>query len=92
MVQPSILQEGMLSLLFSQRKTIEYQSYIKLTMPILEDAENDLTPLSREIFAERYTQLVALDKEIKVQDQRMSALCKVMRQQSDFLKCPVLGL
>lgn len=44
---------------------------------IVEDAENNLTPLSRELFAEHYERLVVLDDEIKMQDQRISRLCQV---------------
>ncbi|WP_221896781.1 hypothetical protein [Bathymodiolus japonicus methanotrophic gill symbiont] len=44
-------------------------------MLILEDSDNDLTDLSREMFAEQYEKLVALDEEIKQQDRRISRLC-----------------
>ena len=42
---------------------------------ILEDAENGLTVLSREMFAERYEKIKALDDEIKAQDLRINHLC-----------------
>ena len=41
---------------------------------IVEDAENGLTDLSRELFAEQYEKLKALDTEIKAQDQRGVAI------------------
>ena len=48
------------------------------TLPlILEDAENDLTSLSREVFSEQYTKLVVLDEEIKDQDNESVQLCKI---------------
>jgi transposase len=43
---------------------------------ILEDAENGLTSLSRELFAEQYEQLKALDGDIKAQDSRINRLCQ----------------
>ena len=80
--------------LLSERGIIIPQSINKVRQQlplILEDAENNLTPLSREIFAEHYTQLVTLDEKIKVQDQRMSALCKSDETAKRFLKVPGVG-
>jgi transposase len=77
--------------LLSERGIIIPQSITKVRQQlplILKDTENDLTPLSREIFAEHYTQLVALDDEIKVQDRRMSALCKSDETAKRFLEVP----
>jgi transposase len=39
---------------------------------ILEDAENGLTALTRELFAEQYEKIKTLDAEIKAQDQRIN--------------------
>jgi len=58
---------------------------------ILEDAENDLTSLSREVFSEQYTKLVTLDAEIKEQDQRIVQLCKNNDMAKRFLKVPGVG-
>lgn len=58
---------------------------------ILEDAENNLTPLSREVFAEQYTKLIALDAEIKAQDQRISRLCESNDTAKRFLEVPGIG-
>ena len=80
--------------LLSERGIIIPQSINKFRQQlplILEDAENDLTPLSREIFAEHYARLVALDEEIKLQDQRMSALCKSDELAKRFLEVPGVG-
>ena len=57
---------------------------------ILEDAENNLTPLSREMFAEHYERLVVLDDEIKTQDQRISRLCQAHELSKRFVE--VLGV
>lgn len=43
---------------------------------LLEDAENDLTVISRAAFAEQYERLLALDKDIKGYDQKMNQLCQ----------------
>ncbi len=58
---------------------------------ILEDAENDLTVLSREMFAEQYESLRALDKEIKEQDRRISRLCNSNELSKRFLEVPGIG-
>ena len=58
---------------------------------ILEDAENDLTPLSREVFAEQYEKLSVLDEEIKKHDRRISRLCNSHDTAKRFLKVPGVG-
>ncbi len=58
---------------------------------ILEDAENDLTVLSREVFAEQYEKLTALDEEIKTQDRRISRLCNSNALSRRFLAVPGVG-
>ena len=58
---------------------------------ILEDAENDLTVLSREMFAEQYENLRVLDKEIKEQDRRISRLCNSNELSKRFLEVPGIG-
>ncbi len=58
---------------------------------ILEDADNNLSPCSREIFAEQYEQLIALDKELKRQDRRMSQLCNNDALSQRFLQVPGVG-
>jgi transposase len=59
---------------------------------ILEDADNGLTTLSRELLAEQYQQLKALDKTIKEQDQRIGRLCQQNRQSQRFLAVPGIGI
>ncbi len=58
---------------------------------ILEDAENSLTPLSREMFAEHYERLVVLDDEIKAQDQRISRLCQANELSQRFTEVRGVG-
>jgi transposase len=58
---------------------------------ILEDAENGLTALSRELFAEQYQRLKALDDEIKAQDQRVNRLCNANELSKRFLDIPGIG-
>jgi len=58
---------------------------------ILEDAENDLTVLSREVFAEQYENLRGLDDEIKEQDRRISRLCNNNELSKRFLEVPGIG-
>ena len=58
---------------------------------ILEDAENNLTPLSREMFAEHYERLVILDDEIKSQDQRIRRLCQANELSKRFTEVRGVG-
>ncbi|WP_020157050.1 IS110 family RNA-guided transposase [Methylobacter marinus] len=58
---------------------------------ILEEAENGLTPLSREVLAEQYGQLKALDQAIKDQDRRISRLCNSNALSRRFLEVPGIG-
>jgi len=63
----------------------------KLLPSILEDADNNLTPLSRELLNERYAQLVQLDDAIKQQDRRMNRLCTDNELSKRFLEVPGVG-
>ncbi len=58
---------------------------------ILEDAENGLTDLTRELFAEQYEKIKALDAEIKAQDQRINRLCNANDLSKRFLEVPGVG-
>lgn len=58
---------------------------------ILEDAENNLTPLSREMFAEHYERLIVLDDEIDKQDQRISRLCQGNELSQRFIEVRGVG-
>jgi len=58
---------------------------------ILEDAENNLTPLSREMFSEHYERLVVLDEEITNQDQRIIRLCHANELSQRFTEVRGVG-
>ncbi|AMK76858.1 MULTISPECIES: IS110 family transposase [Methylomonas] len=58
---------------------------------ILEDAENTLSALSRELFAEQYEQLKLLDDDIKLQDSRIHRLCQQNTLSRRFLDVPGIG-
>ena len=58
---------------------------------ILEDAENKLTPISRELFAEQYEELTKLDEKIKQQNQRITNLCANNETAKRFLNVPGVG-
>jgi transposase len=58
---------------------------------IIEDAENSLTDLSRELFAEQYEKIKTLDAEIKAQDQRINRLCNTNDLSKRFLDVPGVG-
>ena len=58
---------------------------------ILEDAENDLTALSREMFAGQHESLRVLDEKIKEQDRRISRLCNSNELSKRFLEVPGIG-
>ena len=78
----------------SERGIVMHKSInqVRKRLPeILEDAENDLTPLSRELIAEKYEQLIQLDADIKAHDQRINQLCKDNDLSRRFLKVRGVG-
>ena len=80
--------------LLSERGIIINQgiTQVRQQLPlILEDAENGLTALSRELFAEQYEKLKALDDEIKAQDQRINRLCNANELSKRLLDVPGIG-
>ncbi len=80
--------------LLSERGMVIHQgiNQVRKQLPlILEDAENALTPLSREIFAEYYEKLQQLDDAIKEQDQRIGRLCRENERSRRFLEVPGVG-
>ena len=80
--------------LLSERGIIINQgiAQVRQQLPlILEDAENGLTALSREMFAEQYDKITALDDEIKTQDQRINRLCNANELSTRFLDVPGVG-
>lgn len=80
--------------LLSERGIVIHQgiSQVRKQLPlILEDADNDLTALSRELFSEQYEKLKALDDDIKAQEQRISRLCASCDTAKRFLEVPGVG-
>ncbi len=80
--------------LLSERGIIINQgiAQVRQQLPlILEDAENGLTALSREMFAEQYEKLKALDDDIKAQDHRINRLCNANELSKRFLDVPGVG-
>jgi transposase len=67
-------------------------NHVRKQLPlILEDAENHLTPLSRELFAEQHEKLKQPDDEIKAQDLRIGRLCNQNPLSGRFLEVPGIG-
>jgi transposase len=80
--------------LLSERGIVINQGirHVRSHLPlILEDAENNLSALSRAMFAEQYEKLKALDQEIKEQDQRIGQLCSANKLSQRLLEVPGIG-
>jgi transposase len=80
--------------LLSERGIVILQgiNHVRTELPlILEDAENNLTALSRELFAEQYEKLKMLDADIKAHDARISRLCAQNERSKRFLEVPGIG-
>jgi transposase len=58
---------------------------------ILEDAENQLSTLSRALFAEQYQALVAMDAAIKAVDRQIEALCRQNALSKRLVAIPGVG-
>ncbi len=57
----------------------------------LEDGDNELTSVSREVFAELYEQLQTLDEQIKGYDQKIKHLVNISDPCKRLLKLPGVG-
>lgn len=67
-------------------------NHVRKQLPlILEDAENSLPSLSRELFAEMYESLSKLDEDINAQDRRINRLCQQNTLSRRFLDVPGIG-
>jgi transposase len=65
---------------------------VRKSLPeILEDGENGLTALGRELFAERYDQLKELDRQISEQDQRIERLAQQNALSRRLIEIPGIG-
>ena len=58
---------------------------------ILEDAENQLSTLSRSLFAQQYQALVAMDDAIKAMDRQIEALCRQNALSKRLIAIPGIG-
>lgn len=67
-------------------------NHLRKELPsILEDAENNLSPLSRELILEQYEKFKQLDSDIKAQDRRINRLCAENPLSERFLEVPGVG-
>ena len=67
-------------------------NHVRKELPfILEDAENGLTLLARELLAEQKERLNKLDEDIKAFDTRISRLCSQNERSKRFLEVPGVG-
>mgnify|MGYP001598112856 FL=1 len=68
-------------------------SHIRKSIPgMLEDAENELTTMFREILSELYDELVHLDKRIKTLEIKLETLCAQNEDCQRLLTIPGVGL
>jgi transposase len=58
---------------------------------ILEDGENDLSALSRKLFAEQYQALRALDEAIRALDREITAVCQQNALARRLIEIPGIG-
>ncbi|MEJ2646067.1 MAG: IS110 family transposase [Gammaproteobacteria bacterium] len=67
-------------------------SRLRRSLPeVLEDADNGLPTLAREVFAERYSHLQGLDGRIETYDRRLSALAQQMAPARRLMQVPGVG-
>lgn len=68
-------------------------SYVRKEIPqILEDAENELTPLFRELLSELYDEMVHLDERIKKLECKLETICAQNEECQRLLTIPGIGL
>jgi transposase len=68
-------------------------SHIRKSIPgMLEDAENELTTMFREILSELYDEMVHLDKRIKTLEIKLETLCAQNEDCQRLLTIPGVGL
>lgn len=65
---------------------------VRRQLPLyLEDAKNELTPISREVFADLYEQLQQLDEQINTYDQKIKNIVKASDACQRLLALPGVG-
>ena len=68
-------------------------THIRKSIPsILEDAENELTVLFRELLAELYREMVHLDSRIQMLETKLEAICAQNQDCQRLLSIPGVGL
>ncbi|MCK5374212.1 MAG: IS110 family transposase [Alphaproteobacteria bacterium] len=68
-------------------------SYVRKAIPyLLEDAENALTPLFRELLSELYNEMVHLDERISLLEQKLAAISLQNEDCQRLLTIPGVGL
>jgi transposase len=68
-------------------------SYVRRSIPvILEDIENELSPMFRELLSELYDEMVHLDQRIKSLEIKLEALCNHNEDCQRLLTIPGVGL
>ncbi len=67
--------------------------YIRKSIPaMLEDGENELTVMFRELLSDLYDEMVHLDKRIKALENKLEALCSQNEDCQRLLTIPGVGL
>ena len=68
-------------------------NYVRKSLPcILEDVENQLSPLFRELLNELYEEFVHLDKRIESTEKKLETLCAQNEDCQRLLTIPGIGL
>lgn len=68
-------------------------SYVRKSIPlILEDADNELTFMFREILADLYREMIHLDERIKTLEAKLEAICAQNEDCQRLLTIPGVGL
>lgn len=67
-------------------------SHLRRQLPeILEDAETNLSPLARRVFADSYARLVDLDRQIQTYQQHLETVCQQSPVCRQLLAIPGIG-
>ena len=67
-------------------------SHLRRQLPeILEDAETNLSPLARRVFADSYARLVDLDRQIQTYQQHLETVCQQSPACQKLLAIPGIG-
>lgn len=68
-------------------------SYVRKSIPlILEDADNELTPIFRELLADLYSEMIHLDTRIATLENKLDVICTQNEDCQRLLSIPGIGL